>query len=257
MLGDYMGPRIRTGRCNTCAHHLFSFDEMGEPMCYCDLEENQKQGWFPGMHLDYCIFPPVKHGDVCPGYEPCQELLDYEERSPIAPSQRLRLFISRGEIKEVVGRLAGQIRRDYQDKNPLLVCILKGAFVFMADLVRALNMPLEIDFVRLSSYGAAKESSGEVRVVNEPGIPIEGRDVLIIEDIVDTGLSQSTLFDYLMKGNPSSIRLCALLSKPSRRRVEVTIDYLGIEVPDEFLVGYGLDLAEGFRYLPDICILEG
>ena len=126
----------------------------------------------------------------------------------------------------------------------------------MADLIRQLDLPLELDFVRLSSYGAARESSGRVRVVQGVKTPIKGRDVLVIEDIVDTGITTSFLFDYLRKKKPASLKLCALTDKPSRRKVPVSIDYLGLSLPDKFVVGYGLDYDERFRNLPDIYALE-
>jgi len=169
---------------------------------------------------------------------------------------QLKILISRDEIAKAVDRLASEIKRDYQGKQPLLIGVLKGAFVFMADLIRQLNLPLELEFVRLSSYGAAKESSGRVRVVQELKTPIKGRDVLVIEDIVDTGTTISFLLDYLRKKKPASLKLCVLTDKPSRRRVPVSIDYLGFTVPDKFVVGYGLDFDERFRYLPEICAIE-
>ena len=156
----------------------------------------------------------------------------------------------------MVERLAAEIRRDYQGKHPLLIGILKGSFMFMADLIRFLDFPLEVEFIRLSSYGGSKESSGRIKVVQGLRSPIKVRDVLVIEDIVDTGLTISFLLDYLRKRKPVSLRLCALTDKPARRQAPVTIDYLGTTVPDKFLVGYGLDWDEEFRNLPDICVLE-
>ena len=169
---------------------------------------------------------------------------------------QLKILLSRDEIAKAVDRLASEIKRDYQGKQPLLIGVLKGAFVFMADLIRQLDLPLELEFVRLSSYGAAKESSGRVRVVQELKTPIKGRDVLVIEDIVDTGITISFLLNYLRKKKPASLKLCVLTDKPSRRRVPVSIDYLGFTVPDKFVVGYGLDFDEKFRYLPEICVIE-
>jgi len=166
-----------------------------------------------------------------------------------------QLLFNRQEIEAAVKKLANEISEDYQGKNPILIGILKGSFVFMADLVRLLNFPLEVDFIRLSSYGRGKESSGEVTVVQEISTQIKGRDVLVIEDIVDTGRSVAFLMDYLKKKKPASLKLCALTDKPSRRQVPVTINYLGFTVPDRFLVGYGLDWDEKFRNLPDICTL--
>ncbi len=169
---------------------------------------------------------------------------------------KLRVLFSRGEIEATVKKLADEIRKDYQAKHPLLIGILKGSFMFMADLIRHLDFPLELEFIRLSSYGRGRESSGKVKVVQGLHSPIKAREVLVIEDIVDTGLTISFLLDYLQKKQPASLKLCALTDKPSRRQVPINIDYLGFTVPDKFLVGYGLDWDEKFRNLPDICILE-
>ncbi len=166
------------------------------------------------------------------------------------------ILITKEEIHREVFRLAQEISIDYDGKNPLLLGILKGSFVFMADLVRLLEIPVEIEFVSLSSYGSAKVSSGKVKVVKGLRSTLEGRDVLVVEDIVDTGLSTNHLLDYLHRRKPASVKLCALLDKPARRKTAVHIDYLGITVPDRFVVGYGLDLDEKFRNLPDLCILE-
>lgn len=167
------------------------------------------------------------------------------------------VLISRGQIAATVGRLAAEISRDYCDKRPLLVAVLKGAFIFLADLVRLLDFPLEVDFIRLSSYGRGKESSGRVKVVHGLSTEVEGRHVLVIEDIVDTGRTISFLLDYLKKEGAASVRLCSLTDKPSRREIPVDIDYLGFTVPDRFIVGYGIDWDEKFRYLPDIRYVEG
>jgi hypoxanthine phosphoribosyltransferase len=169
---------------------------------------------------------------------------------------QLKVLISRNEIAEAVDRLARQIERDYQGKQPLLIGVLKGSFVFMADLVRRIDLPLELEFIKLSSYGAARESSGEVRVVQGLETSIKDRDVLVVEDIVDTGVTISFLLDYLRKKKPASLKLCALADKPSRRRVPLPIHYLGLTVPDKFVVGYGLDCDEKFRNLPDIHVME-
>jgi hypoxanthine phosphoribosyltransferase len=169
---------------------------------------------------------------------------------------KLRILFTSEEIEAKVKTLAGKIKRDYQARHPLLIGVLKGSFVFMADLIRLLDFPLEVEFIRLSSYGGGRESSGKVRVVQGLRSPIKGRDVLVIEDIVDTGLTISFLLDYLRKKMPASLKLCALTDKPSRRQVPVTIDYLGFTLPNKFVVGYGLDWDEKFRYLPDICFIE-
>jgi hypoxanthine phosphoribosyltransferase len=169
---------------------------------------------------------------------------------------QLKILIKRDEIAEAIDRLASEIKKDYQGKQPLLIGVLKGSFVFMADLIRQLDLPLELDFIRLSSYGAATESSGKVRVVQGVKTPVKGRDTLVIEDIVDTGITTSFLLDYLRKRKPASLKLCALTDKPSRRRVPVSIDYLGLSLPNKFVVGYGLDFDQRFRNLPDIYALE-
>jgi hypoxanthine phosphoribosyltransferase len=168
----------------------------------------------------------------------------------------LHTLFPRAEIGAAVSRLAEEITSDYQDKRPVLIGILKGVFVFMADLVRQLDFPLEVEFVRLSSYGSGRETSGTVDVVQGLSCPIKARHVLVVEDIVDTGITVAFLMDYLEKQKPASRRLCALADKPSRRRVPVNIDYLGFTVPDKFLVGYGLDCDEQYRNLPDISFLE-
>ncbi|MBI4300338.1 MAG: hypoxanthine phosphoribosyltransferase [Chloroflexi bacterium] len=166
-----------------------------------------------------------------------------------------RVLISKEELRAIVERLATEIRRDYQGRTPLLVGVLKGSFIFLADLVRCLNMPLEIEFVRLASYGAGTTSSGRVRVIQGISGDIRHRDILLVEDIVDTGLTISHLMQTLHRKGAASIRLCALLDKPSQRKVDIKVDYLGSLIPDEFVVGYGLDYAEQYRYLPAIYAL--
>ena len=167
-----------------------------------------------------------------------------------------RIFINRREIEAAVCRLAEQINKDYRGRQPVLVAVLKGAFVFLADLMRHLDLQVEVEFVCLSSYGQGRESSGNVRVVQGLCIDVKGRDVIIIEDIIDTGLTTDFLMNYLNKQEPSSVKVCVLTSKLSRRQIPVNIDYLGFDVPDKFLVGYGLDCDEKFRQLPDICFIE-
>jgi hypoxanthine phosphoribosyltransferase len=169
---------------------------------------------------------------------------------------QLKILISRDEIAKAVSRLAREIERDYQDKQPLLVSVLRGSFMFTADLIRQIDLTLELDFIRLSSYGAARESSGKVRVAQGVKTPVKGRDVLIVEDIVDTGITISFLLDYLKNRHPASLKVCTLTDKPSRRRVPVPIDYRGFTVPNKFIVGYGLDLNQKFRNLLDIYSLE-
>lgn len=167
-----------------------------------------------------------------------------------------RLLFSAEEIKRVEERLAEEIRRDYQNKYPLLVSVLKGSFVFMADLIRLLNLPLEVEFVRLSSYGKGTVTSGKVRVTGGLRSSLKGKDVLVIEDIVDTGLTLKFFLDYLQQRKPTSLKVCALFDKAPRRQFPVPIDYRGFTIPDAFVVGYGLDWDEKYRYIPDLCILE-
>jgi hypoxanthine phosphoribosyltransferase len=166
------------------------------------------------------------------------------------------ILFTRDEIEAVVKRLAAEVSQDYQGKCPLLLGILKGSFVFMADLIRLLDFPLEVEFVKVSSYGRGRESSGKAKLLKGLSSPIKGQDVLIVEDILDTGLTTSVALDYLREKKPASLKLCALTDKPSRRRVPVTADYLGFTLPDKFIVGYGLDWNQKFRNLPDICYLE-
>ena len=170
---------------------------------------------------------------------------------------KLRVLFNRQEIEATVRRLASEINSGYRDKNPLLLGILRGSFVFLADLIRHLDFPLEVDFIGLSSYGSGMHTSGKIKVTKKPETPARYRNVLVVEDIVDTGLTTAFLLDYLQKHKPASVKLCALADKPSRREVPVNIDYLGFTVPNKFIVGYGLDADQKFRNLPDICYLEG
>jgi len=171
-------------------------------------------------------------------------------------SPKLKKLIKSQEIDSAVQRLASEISMDYRGKNPLLIGILKGSFIFMADLVRRLDMPLEVDFVRLSSYGSGTESSGKIRIPGGLNKPVEGRHVIVVEDIIDTGLTTAYFLRYIKRKKPASAALCALTEKPTRRKVDVKIDYLGFTVPDKFIVGYGIDWNERYRNLPDICYIE-
>jgi hypoxanthine phosphoribosyltransferase len=168
---------------------------------------------------------------------------------------KLELLIPAAEIESAVKRLAANITGDYRDKNPVLLGVLKGVFLFMADLVRQLDFPLEVDFIRLSSYGSGQETSGAVKVIQDLKLDVRDRHVLVVEDIVDTGITLAFLLDYMKGKKPASLRLCALTDKPGGRRTPVKIDYTGMTVPDKFLVGYGLDCDEKYRNLPDIYIL--
>jgi hypoxanthine phosphoribosyltransferase len=165
---------------------------------------------------------------------------------------RLNPLLSREEIASIVKGLADQISKDYREREVVLVCILKGAFMFLSDLVRQLQIPVQIDFVRLASYGAGMESSGKIRVTKDIETPIEGKDVLIIEDIIDSGRTLRFLKDRLALLNPRSIKICSLLDKKARREVEIEADYLGKDVDDVFVVGYGIDFDEAYRNLPVI-----
>ncbi len=168
-----------------------------------------------------------------------------------------RVLISEEEIAARVAELGRWIRRDYAGRAPLLVSILKGAVVFTADLIRAIPPPLTLDFMGLSSYGSAPRSSGVVRLTSDLSMSIEGRDVIVVEDIIDTGRTASYLRRNLATRHPRSLALCALLDKVARREVEVQVDYVGFMIPDEFVVGYGLDHDGQYRYLRDIAVLEG
>ncbi|MFZ2089741.1 MAG: hypoxanthine phosphoribosyltransferase [Desulfobaccales bacterium] len=163
-----------------------------------------------------------------------------------------KLLISRKAIANRVKELAAQISRDYVDKNPLLVAILKGAFIFLADLARAVDYPVQVDFVRLRSYGAGTTTSGEVHITKDVELPIKGRHVLVVEDIVDAGLTLDFLLGHLASHQPASLKICCLIDKKERRQVEVPLDYVGFTVEKGFLVGYGLDSGENLRTLPDI-----
>ena len=167
-----------------------------------------------------------------------------------------KVFITRNQIYDAVQRLAEEIRRDYWTAPPLLLSTLKGSFMFLADLVRVLDLPVEITFVRLSSYGSGTVSSGQIEVVQDLYEDIRARDILLIEDIIDSGRTVGFLRTYLAPRAPASVRVCTLLDKPQRRQVPVTIDYCGFTIPDVFVVGYGLDWNEQYRHLPDICVLE-
>ena len=166
------------------------------------------------------------------------------------------VLISSEEIGEKVREIGAGISEDYRGEKPLLVGILRGAVVVMSDLMRNINLQCELDFMDISSYGTGTSSSGVVRILKDLEEDITGRHVLIVEDIIDTGLTLSYLRRSLLARKPASLEICSLLSKPSRRRVELDVKYLGFEVPDEFVVGYGLDYAGAYRNLPDICVLR-
>ena len=166
------------------------------------------------------------------------------------------VLISSAEIEDKVRELGARITEDYRGEKPLLVGILRGAVVVMSDLMRYIDLQCELDFMDISSYGTGASSSGVVRILKDLEEDITDRHVLIVEDIIDTGLTLSYLMRSLQARKPASLEICALLSKPSRRRADLDVRYLGFEVPDEFVVGYGLDYAGAYRNLPDICVLK-
>jgi len=167
-----------------------------------------------------------------------------------------RVLLSEKQIHDRVRELGKAITEDYQDDPPILVNVLKGGFVFLADLVRAINLPVEVDFMEISSYGDAMTSSGVVRILEDLSESVENRHVIIVEDIIDTGRTLSYLMENLETRHPKSIRICTLLDRRGRREVELDLDYVGFVVPDRFVVGYGLDLAQKHRNLPYIAIVE-
>jgi len=166
-----------------------------------------------------------------------------------------KILFSQVKIKRRVAALARQINRDYRGKKLVLVGVLKGAFVFLADLLRAIKIPVELDFIQVASYGASTKSSGVIKIKKDVDLSIVGKDVLLVEDIVDYGYTLDFLLKFLRDKKPRSVKICALLDKPSRRKVKVPIAYRGFKVPDEFIVGYGLDFAEKHRNLPYIAAL--
>lgn len=167
-----------------------------------------------------------------------------------------KILVSNAEIAKRAEEIAAQINADYKGKPILVVGILRGASIFLADIFKRLEGDVELDFMSLSSYGGGTNSSGEVKMIKDLSEPVDGKNVLIIEDIIDTGITLSYLIKVLEARNPESIKLCALLDKPSRRKVELKGDYIGFEIPDEYVVGYGLDYAEKYRNLPDVCVLS-
>ena len=167
-----------------------------------------------------------------------------------------RVLVSNEQIQARLDELAERINQDYAGKELLLVCILKGAVTVFADVLRRITIPCQIDFMAISSYGSSTKSSGVVRILKDLDHGIEGKDVLIVEDIVDSGMSMHYLLDTLKTRKPASVRLLTLLDKPDRRRVELQADYIGFTIPDEFVIGYGLDYAEKYRNLPDVCVLS-
>jgi len=172
------------------------------------------------------------------------------------PGAQLKVLIDERQLQQRVRDLGEQISRDYQGKNLHLICILKGACVFLADLIRHLPLDISIDFMAVSSYANSLHTSGEVKILKDLDSTIQGREVMIVEDILDTGLTVDYLTRSLRTRGPRSLNICALLSKPTRRIKEVNAAYVGFEIPDEFVVGYGLDFAERYRNLPTISVMK-
>jgi len=164
----------------------------------------------------------------------------------------LKPLFTQDQIHRRVKELAQQISQDYRGKEVLFICILKGAFVFLSDLMRHIDLPVQVDFIGLASYGSEMVSSGHIRVTRDSSIPIEGKDVIVVEDIIDSGSTLKFLADEFWSRKPRSLRICCLLDKKSRRQVEFEADYVGFDIEDLFVVGYGLDVNEQFRNLPSI-----
>jgi hypoxanthine phosphoribosyltransferase len=171
-------------------------------------------------------------------------------------TERLVPMLTTEQIAARVHELGAQITRDYAGRNLVLVCVLKGSFVFASDIMRAIDLPLRVDFLGVRSYGEGTESSGVVQITQDLSRPIEHEDVLLVEDIVDTGLTIAHLMDLLRTRGPASIKVCSLLHKPARAKVKINVDYLGFTIEDRFVVGYGLDFAERYRNLPYIGVIE-
>ena len=167
-----------------------------------------------------------------------------------------KILVSSEQIEQKVKEIGKEITEDYKGKELMLVGILKGAAIFMADLARSIEIPVTMDFMAVSSYGSSTKSSGVVRIIKDLDSNIEGKHILIVEDIIDTGLTLNYITDNLNKRGASSVKICTLLDKPERRKVDVPVDYRGFVIPDEFVIGYGIDYAEKYRNLPDIFSLK-
>jgi hypoxanthine phosphoribosyltransferase len=166
------------------------------------------------------------------------------------------VLLTEEEIDKKVGELADRIMKDYPGGNLIFLGVLKGSVFFITDLMRKMNVDVTMDFMAVSSYGSSSESSGVVRILKDLDFDIEGRDVIIVEDIIDTGTTLKYLYEYLKARSPKSLKICALLDKPERRKADIKVDYTGYSIPDEFVVGYGLDYSEMYRYLPYIGVLK-
>ena len=172
-------------------------------------------------------------------------------------ADKIRVLLTEEEVDKRINEVAEQINKDYAGKSVHLICILKGGVFFTCELAKRLNMPVSMDFMSVSSYGAGTVSSGVVRIIKDLDEPLEGKNVLIVEDIIDSGNTLYYLMDVLQRRKPASLHLCTLLDKPERRVKDVKVDYVGFNIPDEFVVGYGLDYAQRYRNLPFIGVVEG
>jgi hypoxanthine phosphoribosyltransferase len=164
--------------------------------------------------------------------------------------------LGKSEIRQGIKKLAQKLNDDYENRSPIMICILKGAFVFLADLIRELSIPVRLDFISVSSYGDQSRTSGVVKIMKDISLDIEGEDVILVEDIVDTGLTLAYIHDFLMRKHPKSLRICALLNKRVKRSKKIKVHYKGFTVPNKYVIGYGLDFAEKYRNLPEIRIME-
>lgn len=169
----------------------------------------------------------------------------------------IEILITTEKLQTRIREMGAEIARDYQGRRPELICVLKGAVTFMSDLMRAIDLNLSIDFIAVSSYGKGKNSTGEVKIIKDLDEPLEGRDIILVEDILDTGLTLSYLVKNFLSRGATSVKIATLLNKSERRKVEVTPDYIGFDIPDKFVVGYGLDYAERYRNLPYIGVVKG
>lgn len=170
--------------------------------------------------------------------------------------EKLEVLIGEEKLRKRIKELADVITKDYRGKNPVFISILKGSSFFLTDLVRGMRLDLTIDYMAASSYGKKTESSGNVRILKDLSEPVDGKDVIIVEDIIDTGYTLKAIKDMLDARNAKSVKICVLLDKPERRKVDIPIDYVGFTIPDLFVVGYGIDYAEKYRSLPYIAVLK-
>ena len=171
-------------------------------------------------------------------------------------AERIRVLLSEEEVNERIRQIGEQISKDYEGRQVHLICVLKGGSFFMCELAKRITVPVSLDFMSVSSYGSGTKSSGVVKIVKDLDEPVDGKDVIVVEDIVDSGRTLSYLLELLGKRNPKSLALCTMLDKPERRVVDVKVDYTGFNIPDEFVVGYGLDYDQRYRNLPYIGVVE-